>query len=260
MATAMATRCPTAAVAGLQSRPATPARSGTAPSPALPVRQAAYFGTALPQQRRGAVAASRRPQLAVRAAGKQVSVDIEKPIGLKYKESKAKGGGLVVTGVSGNAAKSGIANGDTIIYASSFFGDELWPTDSKAFTDSALRAAPSPVALVYVKGDNNDINVKRLPKKPAPKRFGRKLTAAQKEFATHICADCGWIYTQKTPFAEQDADFRCPQCKAPKKRFAKYDPIKDKQVGGTEGTAATAATVILGLAGIATLAFLGLKI
>lgn len=31
----------------------------------------------------------------------------------------------------------------------------------------------------------------------APKRFGRKLTAAQKELATHICADCGWIYTQR---------------------------------------------------------------
>ena len=39
--------------------------------------------------------------------------------------------------------------------------------------------------------------VKRLPKKPAPKRFGRKLTAAQKELATHICVDCGWIYAQR---------------------------------------------------------------
>ncbi len=48
-----------------------------------------------------------------------------------------------------------------------------------------------------VKGENNDVMVKRLPKKPAPKRFGRKLTAAQKELATHICVDCGWIYAQR---------------------------------------------------------------
>ena len=53
------------------------------------------------------------------------------------------------------------------------------------------------VAHLQVKGENNDVMVKRLPKKPAPKRFGRKLTAAQMELATHICVDCGWIYAQK---------------------------------------------------------------
>jgi hypothetical protein len=69
---------------------------------------------------------------------------------LKLKESKAKGGGLVVEGVSGNAAKSGIKPGDTIIYASSWFGDELWPTDKLSFTISAIQRAPSLVAFVYV--------------------------------------------------------------------------------------------------------------
>ena len=38
-----------------------------------------------------------------------------------------------------------------------------------------------------VKGANDDINVKRLPKKAAPQRFGRKLTASQRELASHIC-------------------------------------------------------------------------
>lgn len=71
---------------------------------------------------------------------------------LKLKESKAKGGGLVVEGVSGNAAKSGIKPGDTIIYASSFFGDELWPADKLSFTQTAIQRAPSPVAFVYVSG------------------------------------------------------------------------------------------------------------
>ena len=52
--------------------------------------------------------------------------------------------------VSGNAAKSGISTGDTVVYASSFFGDELWPSDDVNFTKSAINAAPSPVCLVYV--------------------------------------------------------------------------------------------------------------
>mgnify|MGYP001807692065 CR=1 FL=1 len=69
---------------------------------------------------------------------------------MKLKESNAKGGGLVVEGVSGNAAKSGIKAGDTIIYASSFFGDELWPADKLSFTQTAIQRAPSPVAFVYV--------------------------------------------------------------------------------------------------------------
>lgn len=41
---------------------------------------------------------------------------------------------------------------------------------------------------LQVKGANDSVNVRRLPKKKAPPRFGRKLTAAQKENATHICA------------------------------------------------------------------------
>ncbi len=65
----------------------------------LQVRKAAFFGTTLSGQRRvGAVAAKRHAQQqVVRAAGKQISVDIEKPVGLGFKESRAAGGGLVVT-------------------------------------------------------------------------------------------------------------------------------------------------------------------
>lgn len=43
-------------------------------------------------------------------------------------------------------------------------------------------------------GENTKVNVKRLPKKPAPARFGRKLTSAEKALASHICVDCGYIY------------------------------------------------------------------
>jgi hypothetical protein len=51
---------------------------------------------------------------------------------------------------SGNAAKAGIKKGDTIVMTSSFFGDELWPSDKVNFTQSALNNAPSPVTVVYV--------------------------------------------------------------------------------------------------------------
>lgn len=41
-------------------------------------------------------------------------------------QSRSPKGGLKVKSASGNAAKAGIAAGDTVIYTSSFFGDELW--------------------------------------------------------------------------------------------------------------------------------------
>ena len=56
----------------------------------------AVLGTGAQGGLRGAAAAARAPQLVVRA-GQQISADVEKPIGLTFKESKAKGGGLVVT-------------------------------------------------------------------------------------------------------------------------------------------------------------------
>lgn len=46
---------------------------------------------------------------------------------------------------------------------------------------------------MQVRGENEKVNVKRLPKKPAPPRFGRKLTPRQRELASHICVGecCG---------------------------------------------------------------------
>jgi hypothetical protein len=56
------------------------------------------------------------------------------------------------------------------------------------------RSTPPPPTPAQVKGENTTVNVKRLPKKSAPPRFGRKLTAGQQELASHICVDCGYIY------------------------------------------------------------------
>jgi len=41
-------------------------------------------------------------------------------------------------GVTGNAAKAGLKNGDQIIYHSSFFGDELWPVRPDCHTGLSL--------------------------------------------------------------------------------------------------------------------------
>lgn len=97
------------------------------------------------------------------------------------------------------------------------------------------------------------VDVKRLPKRPSPPRFGgRKLSAAQKERATHVCVDCGYVYTLPTPFGEQGKDYKCPQCNAPRSRFANYDPETGKASGGAASNApliTTAATAI-GVVGI----------
>lgn len=220
-------------------------------------------------------------------------VEVDKPLNINFAPSKAAGGGLVVKSVGGNAAKAGIAAGDTVVMTSSFvrrgrgerigrvwrrgttdrsrrapplppptqqFGEELWPADNLAFTKSALANAPSPVVLVYVKGENKDVNVKRLVKKPAPQRFGRKLNAAQKALATHICVDCGYIYCAQAPFESLNADYRCPQCNAPRKRFARYDSETGKVKGGSPDALATNLTVVGGLVGVGVLAYLGLTL
>merc|ERR1711907_727140 len=180
----------------------------------------------------------------------QVQMGIDKPLGLKLRQSKASGGGLEVTSSTGNAAKAGIKNGDTIVYTSSFFGDELWPSDKLGFSQSALEACPSPAVIVYVKGLNESINVKNLGPKPAPPRFGRKLTADQKALATHICIDCGWIYCEKIPFGQKTNDFVCPQCNAPRKRFAQFNANSGKIYGAEGAQSGTIATVFGGLLGI----------
>lgn len=110
---------------------------------------------------------------------------------------------------------------------------------------------------MYIRGENTTVDVKRLTKRPAPPRFGRKLTAAQRDRATHICVDCGYIYCDPTPFEDLDPDYRCPQCNASKRRFARYDVETGKQLSDVSGNVGTIATVIGGLIGVALLGYLG---
>lgn len=173
-------------------------------------------------------------QITARTAGasKSIEVEVDKPLGLTLGPKPGGRGGVVITAIEGggNAAKAGLKVGDQVLYTSSFFGDELWPADRLGFTKTAIQAKPDSVYFVVSRGA--EVDVKRLPKRPAPPRFGRKLTEAQKARATHICIDCGFIYTLQKPFDEQPDDYACPQCRAPKKRFARYDVNTGKAVGG----------------------------
>jgi rubrerythrin len=178
---------------------------------------------------------------------------VEKPLGVNLRASK-KGisGGVEVASAKGNAAKAGLKAGDYIVYCSSFFGDELWPADQLGFVRSAIQACPNQVDFVVVRDPKiaDTIDVKRLPKRPSPPRFGKKLSAAQKERASHICVDCGYVYTLPTPFAEQGREYVCPQCNAPRSRFAKYDVETGKAIGGSKAPLITTAATVIGLAAI----------
>ncbi|KAL7254497.1 hypothetical protein ACSBR1_008804 [Camellia fascicularis] len=112
-------------------------------------------------------------------APKNIEVEVDKPLGLTL--GQKPGGGVTITAVEGggNAAKAGLKAGDQVLYTSSFFGDELWPADKLGFTKTAIQAKPDSVYFVVSRGA--DVDVKRLPKRPAPPRFGRKLTESQKE-------------------------------------------------------------------------------
>lgn len=190
-------------------------------------------------------------------AAKTIEVEVDKPLGLTL--GQKQGGGVVVTAVEGggNAAKAGLKSGDQVLYTSSFFGDELWPADKLGFTKTAIQAKPDSVYFVINRGA--DVDVKRLPKRPAPPRFGRKLTEVQKARATHICLDCGYIYTLPKSFDEQPDSYVCPQCQAPKKRFAQYDVNTGKAIGGGLPPIGVIVGLVAGLGAVGALLVFGLQ-
>ncbi|XP_057971707.1 protein MET1, chloroplastic [Malania oleifera] len=228
------------------STKATPLNAAPKPYPAASqIQKTSFQGLSLQDAKRGFsnsfiaekkntdLTLSRRVlEITARTAGasKSIEVEVDKPLGLTL--GQKSGGGVVITGVDrgGNAARAGLKVGDQVLYTSSFFGDELWPADKLGFTKTAIQAKPDSVYFVVSRGA--EVDVKRLPKRPAPPRFGRKLTEVQKARATHICLDCGYIYTLQKPFEEQPDTYVCPQCTAPKKRFARYDVNTGKAIGG----------------------------
>ncbi|XP_015878644.1 uncharacterized protein LOC107414941 [Ziziphus jujuba] len=211
------------------------------------------------QNRSGGFTSVRKLNIKARTAGasKTIEADVDKPLGLTL--GQKSGGGVIITAVDGggNAAKAGLKAGDQVLYTSSFFGDELWPADKLGFTKTAIQAKPDSVYFVVSRGA--DVDVKRLPKRPAPPRFGRKLTEAQKARATHICLDCGYIYTLQKPFDEQPDGYVCPQCQAPKKRFARYDVNTGKPIGGGLPPIGVIIGLVAGIGAVGALLVYGLQ-
>ncbi|XP_014519379.1 uncharacterized protein LOC106776435 [Vigna radiata var. radiata] len=214
----------------------------------------------LGEKKNGSSISGRRLEIAAKTAGasKTIEVEVDKPLGLTL--GQKSGGGVVITAVDGggNAAKAGLKSGDQVLYTSSFFGDELWPADKLGFTKTAIQAKPDSVYFVVSRG-GAEVDVKRLPKRPAPPRFGRKLTDAQKARATHICLDCGYIYTLQKPFDEQPDTYGCPQCQAPKKRFAKYDVNTGRAIGGGLPPIGVIVGLVAGLGAVGALLLYGLQ-
>ena len=70
------------------------------------------------------------------------------------------------------------------------------------------------------------------------------------------------MYCDPLPFEELPRDYTCPQCAAPPRRFAKYDP----ETGLTDSSAndfaqlGTNLTVVVGLIAVAVLAYVGLTL
>ncbi|OAY70830.1 hypothetical protein ACMD2_09163 [Ananas comosus] len=172
-------------------------------------------------------------EISARTAGasKSIEVEVDKPLGLTL--GQKPGGGVVITAVDagGNAAKAGLKAGDQVLYTSSFFGDELWPADKLGFTKTAIQAKPDSVYFVV----------------------------SRQARATHICLDCGYIYTLQKPFDEQPDAYVCPQCNAPKKRFARYDLKSGKPVGSGLPPIGVIVGLVVGVAGVGALLVYGLQ-
>ncbi|XP_059642190.1 uncharacterized protein LOC132284136 [Cornus florida] len=62
----------------------------------------------------------------------------------------------------------------------------------------------------------------------APK-FSMRLASKQ----SYICRDCGFIYSDRTPFEKLPDNYFCPVCSAPKRRFRAYQPTVTKNVNDT---------------------------
>ena len=72
-----------------------------------------------------------------------------------------------------------------MIYTSSFFGDELWPSDKLGFTRSALANAPSPVSIFFsVQTAASAVGAARWQPWPMHSALARQATVRQRLHGT----------------------------------------------------------------------------
>ncbi|KAH7867346.1 hypothetical protein Vadar_032287 [Vaccinium darrowii] len=61
-------------------------------------------------------------------------------------------------------------------------------------------------------------------------RISMRLASKQ----SYICRDCGYIYSDRTPFEKLPDNYFCPVCGAPKRRFREYTPSVSKNANATD--------------------------
>ncbi|KAI6675789.1 hypothetical protein NL676_003695 [Syzygium grande] len=59
----------------------------------------------------------------------------------------------------------------------------------------------------------------------------------------YICRDCGYIYSDRTPFDKLPDNYFCPVCGAPKRRFRAYEPAVAKNANATDARMARKAQI-----------------
>jgi rubredoxin len=78
---------------------------------------------------------------------------------------------------------------------------------------------------------------------PAPPRRGARASTASARITmrfgvaskqAYICRDCGYIYSDRTPFDKLPDKYFCPVCGAPKRRFKPYEPKVAKNANATD--------------------------
>ncbi|XBI00435.1 hypothetical protein VPH35_129463 [Triticum aestivum] len=218
-------------------------------------KKTAFRGVSLVDSRwlRRGGARRRLVQVNAKTAGaaKNIEVEVDKPLGLTL--GQKSGGGVVITEGMQQEQGSSRVTKCSIQAASSVMN-----CGRQTSWDSPRQPSKQSQTL-YTLWGGGDIDVKRLPKRPAPPRFGRKLSDSQKARATHICLDCGYIYFLPKAFEEQPDEYGCPQCNAPKKRFARYDVESGKPIGGALPPLTVIVSLVIGIAGIGALLVYGLQ-
>lgn len=77
----------------------------------------------------------------------------------------------------------------------------------------------------------------------------------QRQLSAYLFPVCrGYTDTDPTPFDEQPSSYVCPQCKAPKKRFAPYD-VETGQAKTGLGQIAPSLSLVAGVVAAAGIAY-----
>ena len=74
------------------------------------------------------------------------------------------------------------------------------------------------------------------------------------EAEAHICVDCGYVH--KGDWSALPADWKCPRCGSPKRRFDGYDLATGKSTGGAEVGGDLAIIAVAALASLGALFYL----